>query len=112
VLAAAALARQGPIEAEPHLLELLEDHEPIVRATAADGLGRLGSNRVFTPLRKLLSDESWLVRRAAERALLAAGSAGGILVRQHRRRRVELPASSDPRPAVPLPVGRAERVRP
>lgn len=111
VLAAAAIARQSPIEAEPILFGLLDDREPRVRATAADGLGRIGSNRVFTPLRALLYDESWLVRRAAEQGLLAAGSAGGLLVRQYRRRRAELPVSHGTRPAVPLPVGRAERRR-
>ena len=110
VLAAAAIARQSPVEAEPILLELLGDFEPLVRATAAEGLGRIGSSRVFTPLRDLLSDESWPVRRAAEQGLRAAGSAGGILIRQHRRRRPELLVSNDPQPAVPLPVGRAERV--
>jgi hypothetical protein len=110
VLAAEAIARQSPLEAEPILLGLLDDAEPIVRATAAEGLGRIGSNQVFTPLRALLSDESWLVRRAAERALVAAGSAGGMLVRQHRWRRSELPVSNKPQLAVPLPVGRAERV--
>ncbi len=111
VLAASAIARQSPIEAEPILLGLLDDPEPTVRATAADGLGRIGSHHVFTPLRDLLSDESWLVRRAAEGGLQAAGSAGGMLVRQHRSRRSELPVSSGPQPIVPLPVGRGERVR-
>ncbi|MFW2383054.1 MAG: HEAT repeat domain-containing protein [Acidimicrobiales bacterium] len=111
VLAAAAIARQSPIEAEPILFGLLDDREPRVRATAAEGLGRIGSNRVFTPLRAMLFDESWLVRRAAEQGLLAAGSAGGLLVRQHRRRRAELPVSHGPSPAVPLPIRREERVR-
>ncbi|NNE95579.1 MAG: HEAT repeat domain-containing protein [Acidimicrobiales bacterium] len=110
-LAATALARQGLIEAEALLTEMLSDPEPSVRAIAAEGLGRIGSNRVYPVLRTLLSDQSWQVRRAAERSLTLAGPAGGMLVRQHRRRRVELQSSYGANREVPLPIGREERVR-
>ncbi len=111
VLAASALSRQSPIEVEDVLLELLSDPEPDVRATAADGLGRIGSHRVLRPLRSLLTDESWVVRQAAERSLEAYGPAGGMLVRQNETQRAELPASSPDAPVVPPPLSRSERVR-
>ena len=111
VLATTALSRQSPIEVEDVLLELLADPEPDVRATAADGLGRIGSPRVLRPLRTLLVDESWVVRQAAERSLQAHGPAGGMLVRQNDTQRAELPVSNSVMPAVPLPISRSERDR-
>lgn len=111
ILATAALANQSPIEVEDVLLELLGDPEPEVRAVAADGLGRIGSHRVLRPIRALLTDESWLARQAAERSLVAFGPAGGMLVRQNKAQRAELPVSNGSSPSVPLPIRRAERVR-
>ncbi len=111
VLATTALARQSPVEIESVLLEQLKDPAPSVRAAAADGLGRIGSPMVYGALREVLTDSSWMVRRAAEQSLASSSAAGGMLVRQHHQRRTELPAAGQLRRKVPLPVAADERSR-
>lgn len=111
VLAARALAQQNPVDAEPVLVTLLQDVDPRVRVAAAEGLGRMGHHGSLLPLRALLDDPQWIVRRAAERALEGLGPGGGLLLRQQSRRPAELEAPAGHRDGIPLPVGPEERRR-
>lgn len=113
ILAANALARQSPVEAESVLLEMLRDPDSAVRVAASAGLSRIGGVSSLVPLRELLDDPSWTVRSAAERALTVIGPAGSMLLRQQNRKRAELPPSgSSDRAGIPVPVHRQLQVKP
>jgi len=111
-LSATALSRQSPVEVEAILCDLLTDSEADVRAAAALGLSTASSPCSLVALRRVLSDDSWRVRRAAEQSLRLRGPAGGMLVRQNEARRGELAQANPIPPAVPLPVGVKQRTRP
>jgi HEAT repeat protein len=60
-------------------LSALKDQEPDVRAKGAKGLGRLGDiDGVVEPLKKLISDEYWVVRFQCVRALGLIGSEDAV----------------------------------
>ncbi|RMH41630.1 MAG: HEAT repeat domain-containing protein [Deltaproteobacteria bacterium] len=78
--AAGSVARLARPDDAPHLLRLLHHRDPLVRANAAWGLGRLEAADARAALAVALRrDRSWLVRRAAARALGAIGGADDAL---------------------------------
>jgi HEAT repeat protein len=74
VNASAALARIATDAHAADLLPLLHHRNRFVRTNAVYALGRLGSTDARVPLTLIVTrDQSWLVRRAAARALGAIG---------------------------------------
>jgi HEAT repeat protein len=55
-------------------LRLLNDRDSLVRQSAINGLGKLGSRQAIPPLLGLLSDPAKAVRDSASKALLALGA--------------------------------------
>lgn len=56
------------LHAAPYLRKLLDNSDPMIRATGADVLGRLGVRRFYEPLIELLDDPNQEVRLKAIRA--------------------------------------------
>jgi hypothetical protein len=68
--AAAVLGRRGDLECRPELEVALHDDQPLVRAAAASGLGRLGSRASLDPLNHVAAhDRVPLVAREARAAV-------------------------------------------
>ena len=84
---AGAVAPPGIITLEGEiataLTSLLVDADATVRATAADGIRRLGHQLAAPDLAPLLRDPSFDVRRAAGAALAALGPGGVLLLRHY-----------------------------
>ena len=79
---ARGLGGGSPMGSTPHLVGLLDDPTAEVRAEALESLGRLRSVDAASRAARLLSDDSWEVRRNAARALELMGPIGGLLLRQ------------------------------
>ncbi len=78
---AIALSQAGR-QAEPAMLQLLQDANPQTRALAAEVLGKIDSPNAAPRLTELLQDKDRLVRAAAAKALPASGAdANTALVR-------------------------------
>lgn len=63
--------------AESALTRLLSDPDPMIRASAAQGLGRMGANGATAALLRLLNDPVGAVRQSAAPALVALGRSEG-----------------------------------
>ena len=81
-LATALVARVGGRRAVNALMTLMTDAEIDVRATAIEGLGRLGHWPAAVNIAAALRDPAWDVRREAGLALRALGPSGELLLRR------------------------------
>jgi HEAT repeat protein len=81
VLVAELAGTTGVEQSTEVLLQMLSDGAPVVRAAAAQGLGRLGYWPAVQALRLALADSAWLVRQSAALALRSLGAPGLLLLR-------------------------------
>src|SRR2546422_10049211 len=99
--ATAELLKRGP-EAVRHLLVVLADENPRVRAEAALMLGRIKDRTAGVPIVKLLTDPEPIVRTAAAEALQHVAADAGLAA---LGRPLEGPEAADTAAAV---LGRLE----
>lgn len=77
---AAALKLVDHAALQPQVLALSFHDQSVVRAAAADALGRVGQPEDFDRLCELITDASWVVRHCAAKALLALPGAGAAVL--------------------------------
>jgi hypothetical protein len=82
-MVARALGSGATLESLDTLVLLLDDDDAVVRAAAASAVASLHATELVTRLGAMLSDASWMVRRAAGRALDALGPSGAVVLRAH-----------------------------
>ena len=79
------VARGTPVGTSPEDLtffrSLLEDQDPLVRATAMESSTRIDADWLLPQVAKGLTDPSWKVRRAAGEALSKSGALGDLYLR-------------------------------